>query len=658
MVARAEKGAFPMRYRLVAGGALLLLLTLLLAIAPGGTDARRASSNARAAGTGPDSSAPTPGAHESATLRGWVQDARGLPVAAQVLAFEAGPALTREGLEQHVAGQALEARPQATATTGPDGDFLLRVSEGPYHLVAEVGGRPAALALDVHPGPSEVRLVVTDGERLTGPVVDVAGGVARARVTVMSLAPVLRLREVESDETGAFEVEGLLPQARHGVWARAAGHGQRVVLVPASRPATVMLPCALRVEGRVFERGVPAPGARVRPRGGGPEVRADSAGRFVLEGLDCSGRTELLAESATGVGERAIEPLDEDTPGFDIPLETAGGLRVRVVEARSGRLLEGASVHSPAAPEVVWRAEDVGHFRAAPLMPGPHVLIVRAPRHGAVQRVLEVGAGPTTEVEVELPPESVLTGRVLGPEGLGMEGARLHLAGPGRSGSEEVLTGVEGRFEVRGLTEDTYDLRVERPGYLSVTRELRLPRTEPLELSLAPAAAVAVKVLGARGEPVEGATVSLSRASEGRTETVREEDTDPRGGVHFGGLAPGSYVAKARAPGYLPAEPVPVEAWDEEAVPLSLVLREGLTLSGRVRDARGVPVGEAEVVLAGDATSVGSTRTDAQGRFTLSGLVPGRVRLRVEKFGHPMREEEVEVPAPDLELKLEGPGFK
>ncbi|AKJ00366.1 carboxypeptidase family protein [Archangium gephyra] len=647
-----------MRYRLVAGGASLLLLALLLALAPGGTEGRRASARTRAAGTGPDASAPDPEAQESAALRGWVQDARGLPVAAQVLAFEAGPALTREGLEQHVATEAREAPPRATAPTGPDGDFLLRLPEGRYHLLAEVGGRPAALALDVPPGPSEVRLVVTDGVRLMGQVVDVAGGVARARVTVMSLAPVRRLREVESDETGAFEVEGLLPQARHGVWARAAGHGQRVVLVPASRPATVMLPCALRLEGRVLERGVAAPAARVRPRGGGPEVRADGAGRFVLEGLDCSGRTELLAESATGVGERALEPLSEDTSGLDISLETAGGLRVRVVEARSGRLLEGASIQSPAAPETVWREEDVGHFRAAPLMPGPQVLLVRAPGHGAVQRVLEVGAGSETEAEVELPPESVLAGRVLGPEGLGMEGARLHLLGPGRGGAEEVLTGAEGRFEVRGLTEDTYELRVERPGYLSVTRELRLPRTEPLVLSLAPAAAVAVKVLGAHGEPVEAAAVSLSRVGEGRGETVREEGTDARGGVHFGGLVPGRYLAKVRAPGYLSSEPVPVEAWDEETAPVSLVLREGLSLSGRVRDARGVPVGEADVVLTGDGTSVSSTRTDAQGRFTLSGLVPGRAWLRVEKFRHPMREVEVEVPTSNLELRLEGPGLE
>ncbi|MFL5358608.1 carboxypeptidase regulatory-like domain-containing protein [Archangium sp.] len=652
------KEDFPMRYRLVAGGALLLLLALLVATVTGGSEGRRDSEEARTAdtGPGPGASAADPAVSASASLHGWVQDVRGMPVAARVLAFEAGPAQTREGLEQYVAAEALEAPARATATTGPDGAFMLQVPEGRYHLLAEVGGRPAAFALDVPAGPSEVRLVVTDGERLKGQVLDAEGTVARARVTVMSLAPVWRLREVESDETGAFEVDGLLPQVRYGVWARAASHGERVLLVPASKPVTVMLPCAVRVEGQVLERGVAAPGARVWSRGRGPGVRADSAGRFVLGGLEC-GRNELLAESATGVGELAIEPLLEDTSGVFISLEAAGGLRVRVVEARSGRTLEGASVQSPAEPEVLWREEGVGHFRAAPLAAGTHALIVRAPGHGAVQRHLEVGAGPETQVEVELQPELVLAGRILGPEGLGLEGARIHLTGPGLSGGAEVRAGAEGRFEVRELAEDTYELRAERPGYLPVRRELRLPRTEPLELSLAPAAAVTVMVLGERGELVEQASVTLSGVGEGRGETVREEGTGTRGSVYFGGLVPGSYLARARAPGYLPSEPVPVEAWDEESEPVRLVLREGLTLSGRVRDERGVPVGKADVGLLGEETGVGSVRTDAQGRFTLSGLLPGHIRLRVEKFGHPPREVEVELPASNLELTLEGPGF-
>jgi hypothetical protein len=641
-----------MRYGLVAGGAVLLLLVLLgVGLTPGGVDA---SPGAGASGADASALAPDPLAGIT-VLQGRVQDARGAPVAARVLVFEAGPAETQEGLERRVATGALEARERASVPTDPRGAFSLRIPDGRYHLLAEVEGRPAALALEVQPGPAEVLLVVADGERLQGRVVDALGGVPRARVTVMSLAPVRRLREVESDETGAFEVEGLPAQARHGLWARAEAHGERVLLVPASRPATVPLPCTLRVEGRVLERGAVAPGARVWSRAGDVEARADDAGHFVLEGLDC-GRAELYAESATGVGQRVLEALGADTSGLELELEAAGGLHVRVVEARSGRALAGASVESPASPEARWREEGVGHFRAAPLLPGSHVLLIRAPGHGAVQRTVTVDAGPATQLEVTLQPESVLAGRILGPEGLGMEGARIDLTGPGRGGAPEVRTGADGRFEVRELTGDRYDLRVERPGYLPVMREVRLPRTEPLELTLWPAAAVAVKVYGARGAPVEEASVSLTLVGEGRGEMVREEGTDARGGVHFGGLVPGSYKVQARAPGHLTSEPVPVEAWGEDAVPVRLTLREGLTLSGRVRDARGAPVGEAEVGVLEEGTSVSSARTDAQGRFTLSGLVPGRLRLRVEKFGHPTRDTEVVVPAPSVELLLEGPG--
>lgn len=379
------------------------------------------------------------------------------------------------------------------------------------------------------------------------------------------------------------------------------------------------------------------------------EARTEAPARDAMEGRE-RGRAEL----PTGTVRRVPEPLRQLTSRVEP--EEAGALHVRVVDARSGRALEGASVQSSTAPEVTWREEGVGQFRATPLPPGPQVLIIRAPGHGAVQRTVTVDAGPETQVEVALPPEYVLAGRVLGPEGLALEGAHVVLTGPGRGGAPDVRTGPDGRFEVHELMDDTYDLRVERAGYLPVAREVQMPQPRPMELSLSPAAAVNVKVLGARGEPVEEASVSLALVGEGRGETVREEGTDARGDVHFGGLVPGSYIAQARAPGYLASGPVAVEAWDEDSAPVTLVLRQGLTLTGRVRDERGMPVSEAEVGILEEGTSVGGVSTDAQGRFTLSGLVAGRHRLRVEKPGHPPRDLEVAVPATEVELMLEGPG--
>lgn len=199
--------------------------------------------------------------------------------------------------------------------------------------------------------------------------------------------------------------------------------------------------------------------------------------------------------------------------------------------------------------------------------------IARGHIREAAQRTVTVGRGLEAHVESTPQPTGVLMGRILGPEGLGLEGARIELSGLRGDEATQVRTGPDGRFETRGLEEETYELRVTHPRHLPVVREIRLPRTEPLELALSPAAAVLVKVYGERGEPVEQATVSLWLVGEGRGETVREEATSAQGSVRFGELVPGSYVARVRAPGCLSPQPIPVEAWDEESEPVTLIVQ-------------------------------------------------------------------------------------
>lgn len=251
MSALDDKGGGPLRYWLLAGGGLLLLLVGLAVV--------RFSKWPRAASQGNTAQEENPADGAGASLRGWVEDERGFPVAgARVLAFaphtargpaspcpSAGPdshlfsqncpeALAM--LEQRVASGGLVPRPLAATTTGKGGDFTLRVPEGSYHLLAEVGGRPIAVARRLGPGLSQVRLAVTDSTHLSGRVVDAAGGVPHARITVVGLEPLRLLHELESDETGAFEVAGLLPETRFGLWARAkkGAPGQALLEVDAT----------------------------------------------------------------------------------------------------------------------------------------------------------------------------------------------------------------------------------------------------------------------------------------------------------------------------------------------------------------------------------------------------------------------------------------
>ncbi|WP_375768572.1 carboxypeptidase-like regulatory domain-containing protein [Archangium gephyra] len=234
MSAHDNKGGGPRRYWLLAGGVLLLLLAVL-----GLLRFRRVPRPAPQV-----TQAENPANGGVASLRGWVEDEGGFRVAgARVLAFDSrtarGPASPCPStgadsrlfaqscpeagamLEQLRASGGLEPRPLATATTDARGDFTLKMPAGNYHLLAEVRGRPVAVVRELGPGLSQARLAVTATANLSGRVVDAAGGVPHARVTVMALEPLRVLHELETDETGAFQVAGLLPQARFGLWARA-----------------------------------------------------------------------------------------------------------------------------------------------------------------------------------------------------------------------------------------------------------------------------------------------------------------------------------------------------------------------------------------------------------------------------------------------------
>ncbi|MFY0527917.1 carboxypeptidase-like regulatory domain-containing protein [Archangium gephyra] len=235
MSAHDDKGGGPRRHWRLAGGGLLLLLAALGLLyfrkAPRPTPQETPDENPATGGV--------------ASLRGWVEDEAGFRVAgARVLAFDSltarGPAspCPSAGADSHLfsqscpeAGAMLEhlvdagglvPRPLATATSDARGDFTLRMPGGSYHLLAEVRGRPVAVARELGPGLSRVRMAVTATVNLSGRVVDAAGGgVPRARVTVVALEPLRLLHELETDETGTFLVAGLLPQPRFGLWARA-----------------------------------------------------------------------------------------------------------------------------------------------------------------------------------------------------------------------------------------------------------------------------------------------------------------------------------------------------------------------------------------------------------------------------------------------------
>jgi hypothetical protein len=110
------------------------------------------------------------------------------------------------------------------------------------------------------------------------------------------------------------------------------------------------------------------------------------------------------------------------------------------------------------------------------------------------------------------------------------------------------LTNAEGKFRITGIPAGSYQVTLDRVGYVAPLETTRSPvmltsdeKKDNLQLKLVPMGAISGRVLDADGQPVEGLQVHAERG--GRT--MRTGITDDRGQYRIGGLDSGRYRVRA-----------------------------------------------------------------------------------------------------------------
>lgn len=133
------------------------------------------------------------------------------------------------------------------------------------------------------------------------------------------------------------------------------------------------------------------------------------------------------------------------------------------------------------------------------------------------------------------------------------------------------------------------------------------------------------------GKPIEHAEVTCASTAlqddEQRAKSAHTfTDKDGQYALHV--EIKGSYVVQAHPNGYIQGSQV-LELTEDKTARADFALSTGATISGRVSE-KGSNVGAVgvQVVARGKAHSV--ARTDAQGRYTLSGLLPGDYEVRLD----------------------------
>ncbi len=468
--------------------------------------------------------------------------------------------------------------------------------------------------------------------------------------------------------------------------------------VPAAAPP---FPATSRlVRGTVSDaKGAPVPGALVWSEGSPstPCAKAGAEGGFRIR-LPAGGKARLRATAADHL---PSEPREPPSPGKDdaplvLRIEPAGSIAGQVVDAADHPLARVQITALPAQVDelstfsTAWSRAD-GRFRFSRLSPGT-LYEVTAAQEGFAPASTKAGAlppgRPPAPVRIVLERGATAFGRVLDREGKPVQGAELTLD-PANEGMldghiinfqgsvSQATSNAKGSFVFQHLNPGRFRLRVTRKGFAPfVLPEIEVQRSARVDLgvlTLDPGLVIEGRVTDPRGAPVPGLDVQLSPSvlvlGSEDPNFMRTERTDSEGRFRFDDLRRGErFDLNLAPPGYLPVAVRSVEVPAPE--PLTIELKHGQSLAGRVTGPSGEPVGNAGLSLwetrvfrtsLGDSTSVGSRPlgvTDRDGSFRVEGVAAGTADLEVRAPGYrAKRLQDLRVPedggVEGLEISLE-----
>ena len=420
----------------------------------------------------------------------------------------------------------------------------------------------------------------------------------------------------------------------------------------------------------------------------GRRVMADSEGRFKVEGLHpamgCRIRADLEGY-APGLSEPFNLRQEDNIENIVIQLKRPGKLSGTVKDDQGKPLhenfqlragfLETPGVHDGALVGGPVTPGTDGRFEIASLPPGKvRVELWKSDARGwssAVQRriVETVTAKETAGVDFVIEskkPEQLkgyIAGRVVsvasddGLQGIEVQ-ARLSDFSREEGAWGRATTGPDGSFRIEGLQEGIFELNANpgtELGHDSQELEGIPSPSDEIPVVLRRLCAVEGRVVSGSGKPVTQFVISDVGSKE-------EKINDPQGRFRLDGLQRGSVLLRAVAEGIGVAQEC-VELHEGERLRnIILELHNPWSIVGQVvRRKDGKPVAGATVMvesLRRDARK--ASVTDANGRFSISGVFPGKETLYVEHpdYGKPwfsdieMRENAL---TRELTLPLEEP---
>lgn len=484
-------------------------------------------------------------------LSGKVVDGAGAPVAgAEVTLVPGSPAQ----------GTGLDPLPR-TVRTGADGSFRFDAAfaSGNAVSVEKEGLAPARLA-GLASGALRRPIVPGEGVALAGTVLR-SDRKGPAKGVLVRWDGAAATRWTETDENGRFSFAHAPPGkgvlTADGGEAGVATVAHLVLPLAADKPLVVTLAPAAALEGRIVDakssRAVPRAKLVAKAVDGVHVTRSGPDGRYRIGPLP-AGRFHLRVDepryvlwekNSLALRPTETKPLDVAlVPGASISGRVTDEKGVPVADARGSLEKSGQTglavmirrARGGAAGASGFRTGPDGSFRASRLAPGDgQKLTVSHPEFesASVAGLSLPPGGTKAGITVVLRRGIAITGLVHDKDGAPVAGAEISLRQDfgmrgGRRGAVAMVniaggpdrpaatSGPDGRFAIPGVSRGEWAVVVAKRGWgterVAPVKVGEEHDTQPLDVTLAPGAAIAGTVRSKGGQPLEGYTVLVRTA--------------------------------------------------------------------------------------------------------------------------------------------------
>ncbi|HKO02790.1 MAG TPA: carboxypeptidase regulatory-like domain-containing protein, partial [Thermoanaerobaculia bacterium] len=436
-----------------------------------------------------------------------------------------------------------------------------------------------------------------------------------------------------------------------------AKHLGAIAIDDRSAPMTITVARGLEVSGRaVFSDGQPAAGAMILMRIDGTLtfVGGNEDGTFSIHNAPArplSLHAELPQVRIPGEEKEVTPPAT----GVELKVRRGGSVAGRVIDATSHEPVTDFNIYvlrnRMASQRAMPFQSDDGSFLIDNVAPGTVELQVVSLGHARASATgIEVEESKTASgVELKMERAARVKGRITTADGQPVTGATAYVKESRDSMTmtvDRVISDANGGYEIGSVPPGDRTIVFGKQGFMRQEKNVDAAGGKELRVDviLERGHAIAGRVINERGEPLGDSEL----VSENATNFQRTR-SDAEGGFRIDGLADGMVRIRAGKEGYATAT---AEVDSASTQPLTLTLRRGASVSGRVSGLTAEQLPSVRIFATSEGSTPITSGVSANGTFTLNGVADGSLTVHATYALRTVQKvvEVVNGAAPPIEL--------